>query len=795
MSSIQTMGPCPSPLMVVSSEVTGNMPLSQSEHWELEKQVTEAGLILNGMFLTAVTGSAALTSIPISKLLSKKHSPGTTHWAGLYVPDALLAERDRVWQEISLARPEVVCGLDDLALFVLTGKVSCRKWRGSILQAQVGDHKFKVIPTLSPAAVFREWDMRGTVVIDWKRVRAEWAKGPIVRKKPTTRIVRPNISQAFRYLNKVEELLRRGKTEIEVDIETRAGHISCIGVCAHDDEAICIPLMCVERPDGYWTAAEEALVMEKLGRVLCHPNADNTYQNGNYDQQYMQFWYFWQPRLGFDTMISHHSMFSTSKKSLDYLASIYCDHYEFWKDDGKNWDPSMPEEDHWNYNIDDLFYTREIRKKQEEALAVHALGWPALPSVVRFQNELSDPVLRMMERGVRTDLKARHDLGIELRAYIARQQAELEHLISQPININSPKQMMDLFYSVLGQTPIKKRKQDGSWGPSTDDDSLSKIAYREPLLAPVVELVQALRSASKFDSTYLQMPLDRDQRLRCAYGIAKTITYRFNSTENAFGTGGNLQNIPEGDEDGATPGHLPNIRKLFIPDPGYTWFDLDGDSADLRIVTWESDCRQMKEYFAAGVKPYVEIAKEFYHDPSITKHHHSYKRMKALCHATNYLGEPMGLSSRIGLPVHEIERMQKWYFAMCPEIKAWQENIKREVDGQAWIENIFGYRCYFNGRITQKTYGEAVAWKPQSGVACWINRCLKAIDTDYQAGGLSQLLLQVHDSLDGQFPTAKKEEAVAALRRLTSFAIETPSGPMVIPIGLKFSEKSWGDCE
>ena len=94
---------------------------------------------------------------------------------------------------------------------------------------------------------------------------------------------------------------------------------------------------------------------------------------------------------------------------------------------------------------------------------------------------------------------------------------------------------------------------------------------------------------------------------------------------------------------------LPNIRKLFVPDPGYTFFDIDLDSADLRIVVWESDCKEMKQMFAEGLKPYVEVAKEYYRDPTITKSHPAYALFKALCHGTNYLGTAAGLAGRIGL--------------------------------------------------------------------------------------------------------------------------------------------------
>jgi len=51
-----------------------------------------------------------------------------------------------------------------------------------------------------------------------------------------------------------------------------------------------------------------------------------------------------------------------------------------------------------------------------------------------------------------------------------------------------------------------------------------------------------------FLSTFIMMPLDQDSRMRCSYNICGTETYRFSSSKNAFGSGGNLQNLPKGDE-------------------------------------------------------------------------------------------------------------------------------------------------------------------------------------------------------------------------------------------------------
>jgi len=235
---------------------------------------------------------------------------------------------------------------------------------------------------------------------------------------------------------------------------------------------------------------------------------------------------------------------------------------------------------------------------------------------------------------------------------------------------------------------------------------------------------------------------------------------------------------------------LPNVRKLFIPDPGMTFFDIDLDSADLRIVAWESNCLGLKEMFHANLKPYVEAMKIFYDDPTLTKSHHSYPTFKAFAHATNYLGTPAGLSPKLGLSVRELERMQDWYFSLFPEIPLWQESVRASVNNRKYVENIFGYRIYYFDRIVSDTYNKAIAAIPQSTVACIINRGLRNL---YERERRVQVLLQVHDSLAGQFPTELSSEMVP--RIIEECSIELPyDEPMVIPVGIKTSEKSWGDC-
>lgn len=800
-------GPSPSPLLIVGEapsdkDCESRRPFSSTSGWLLDAVLKDAGLHRQMAFLTNVCRERPPGNDPESWMARKVKDRTIAHREieGQFVLPPIVAGRDLLRQEVLACRPTAVVAMGNLALWALTGLWGVRKWRSSILQGEIDGFKFKVIPTYSTGAVLREWPLRGVLVHDLRRVKTELGRGGVVSIPKYNFIIRPTFDQAKSTLRMLLGRLDASDTPIPLssDIETRAGHTACVCFAWTPTDAISIPWMCVERPAGYWTLEEEVELIRLCNRIQTHPKAEMIWQNGAYDHQYEHRWHFVLPNMGWDTMVAHHAMFSISPKALDHLSSLYCDYHRYWKDDGRNWDPSkMPEEQYWTYNCEDGVRTFEIAANEKEVIGALTPSWPKLPSVVGFQHRVQPAIVRMMLRGVRSDDVSRARIATELSTRIATLETEINHLAGEPLNIRSPKQMTEFFYDRLYQTPIYSRGPGNVRGNRTcDDDALATIGSREPLLRPLIARIQAVRSAGVFRSTFIEMARDVDGRLRCSYNVAGTVTYRLSSSENAFGSGGNLQNVPTGDEAEEALIPLPNVRKLFLFDPGFMGFDLDGDSADLRIVTGESGCKQMQAYFASKAKPYVEIAKEFYRDPTITKHHPSYKRMKALCHGSNYGGEGAGLASRIGLPVHEVERIQKWYFGMCPEIRAWQLDILSQGEKRGYIENPFGNRLYNWDRWSRKVGNEFLAWTPQSSVGQWVNRILVAIDDlDTRLDADIQLLLQVHDSLTGQFRLDKAGEHEATIRRVADIPIQCKHELVRIPIGLKTSTKSWGDCE
>ena len=788
---IRPTGPCPAKVMIVGEapgerEVAEGQPFVGFSGQELSKMLQEAGIMRSECFITNVVRIRPPGNDINAFIAQRKSDISAQHimMRDKFVLPAVRDDFELLKREIEMCQPNVIIAFGNVALWALTGQWGITSWRGSVMECDLEmalDYKPKVIPAYHPAMILRQWSWRQIAIHDLRRAASQSKFREVIRPD-YNHVIRPDYSTAVTVLHQLYQQVCERPGKIAVDIETRAGHIACIGLAWSDRDAICLPLMCVERPEGYWPIEQETQIAFALYQLLTHPNCEVIGQNFSYDAQYFWRHMHFLPRLKRDTMLTQHTLFSNLQKGLDFLSSMYCEHHLYWKDEGKEWDAKTGEDQLWTYNCKDAVITFEVDTAQQAAV-----DQMRLREVHDFQQRLFWPVLESMNRGLRVDTSSRADFAMSLMDEIAKREQWLIDTLGEPLNIKSPLQMKRMFYETLGQKPVLSRK---TGGVTCDDEALRKIAEREPLLLPVTKKIAELRSLGVFLSTFINAPLDTDGRMRCSFNIGGTETYRFSSSKNAFGSGLNLQNIPKGGGDDEL--ELPNVRSLFIPDPGMTFFDIDLSSADLRIVVWESDEPDMKALLKAGLDPYTEIAKEFYHDPSITKKDPRRQTFKSFAHGTNYLGTAKGLAERLGLGVHEAEKTQKWYFGRFPKIKKWQDDLKDQVYKRRMVQNVFGYRCYFFDRIEGTIFNQAAAWIPQSTVACLINRAYVKI---YEELPEVQILLQVHDSLAGQFPTHLGDWMTNQIVAKAEIELPYPGDPLVIPVGVKTSTASWGDCD
>jgi DNA polymerase I len=242
---------------------------------------------------------------------------------------------------------------------------------------------------------------------------------------------------------------------------------------------------------------------------------------------------------------------------------------------------------------------------------------------------------------------------------------------------------------------------------------------------------------------------------------------------------------------------MPNIRKMFIPDPGMTIFDVDLAGADAQVVAYEAEDSDLIAAFAAGLDVHSKNAEDMWGHAFTSlpgdKHHGPKHRKRQECkqgvHLTNYGGSPRAAAKVLGWTVREAESFQRRWFSLHPGIKTnFHGRIERDLTQRRMVVNRFGYRRIYFDRI-ESVLPQALAWVPQSTVA----------ETSFR-GGLSleqrcpwvQMLLQVHDSLVFQVPH-ERENDLAALREGLACPIPYAT-PLIIQWGLARSRTSWGDC-
>jgi DNA polymerase-1 len=404
-----------------------------------------------------------------------------------------------------------------------------------------------------------------------------------------------------------------------------------------------------------------------------------------------------------------------------------------------------------------------------------------------FSKSLQAPVLEMRLRGVLVDEGWRQETILSYDRDLQRIKTQLDRILAEgigyPINWNSPAQLKNLLYRVLGLPIQKKRNQKGQYVETADRDALEKLDQYF-LAQPIISHILALRDIGKKIGV-LRTSVDKDGRMRTSYNIAGTTTGRFSSSLSDFGTGTNLQNIEE------------RLRRPFIADPGMKFAYIDLEQAESRLVgaiEWNlfgdpryldacesgdlhtSVCRLAwtELGWTGDLKKDREIADQpFYRQ-------HSYRHMaKVLGHGTNYAGKPYTMAKHTKLEAPLISAFQSKYFNAFPSHLRWHAAVQSELLTRGSHTTITGRRRWFFGRRTDDTtVREAIAYGPQGAVGDILNAGMLAV----WRSGLCQLLLQIHDAILVQYPEDQEDIIVPQLLELIKVPIELNNGrTLIIP--------------
>lgn len=696
---------------------------------------------------------------------------------GIYYNDAkrenptggLLEAHERLRRLVRENRPNVVVALGNEALYALLGKRAVTKWRGSILACE----GVKVIPTIHPAMIMREYKFRPQALFDLCKAKKESLTPNFPPLPVDELIVAPsfdNVMQHFELLNK--------QPYIAFDIETAMDihQILCIAFAWHPNKAISIPIF--HQDHSFWTPEQELGIIRELRRLFTNKNIKFIAQNAQFDMSYIKRQWDIDIDVWLDTMIAHHCVYPELPKGLGFLVSVYTN-YPYHKDIAEHETLS----DFWRYNCMDAARTYECAfeiKKEAEEFGT----WNLYKSL---SGNLIKPLFEMQTTGILIDVEKRKELDRNLEADLAHLQQRLDTAIGHPVNVSSPKQMCALLYEELKFPPVYRDRKDAKTGEkkktiTADDDALEELDRKFPG-SIIFKLIQDIRSIQKLLSTYVRAELDPDNRIRCSYMITGTETGRLSSRANAYDTGTNLQNIPRG----------PLIRALFIADPGHFLVNADLSQAEARVVAYLAQDERLQTVFSQGGDVHKRNASIVFKKPAeqITEQERDLGKM--LVHASNYGLGADKFARNIGVTKARAEELLNAYHANYPRIKRWHQEVEMELRRTRTLTTPLGRKRIFFGRINNDLAREGIAYVPQSTVGDLLNLGLIRAYNNLPPGW--RIILQVHDSVMFQVPD---ETPPMHIYKFIHHYFEIPltihGKTFTIPVDIKVG-KNWGELK
>jgi len=142
--------------------------------------------------------------------------------------------------------------------------------------------------------------------------------------------------------------------------------------------------------------------------------------------------------------------------------------------------------------------------------------------------------MEMEFNGILTDTEGIQKTKKEYEEKIIKLQGQLNEIVGKELNVNSSKQMIAYFYGICMIKPyINKKTKNATCGTV----ALHRIAKKGDKGSTEAKLIIKIRKYGKLVSTYFNIEVDEDKRLRCNHKISGTVSGRIATEKTYFGTG------------------------------------------------------------------------------------------------------------------------------------------------------------------------------------------------------------------------------------------------------------------
>jgi len=402
-------------------------------------------------------------------------------------------------------------------------------------------------------------------------------------------------------------------------------------------------------------------------------------------------------------------------------------------------DDGAEEDDNQNNMLETsaaILLGKKIRKDMEAA------------SLNGLYENIEEPLLKvlsMMEsEGVKVDMGQLRKYAAGLAKEMNEIQERVREMAKEPdLNIMSPRQIGVLIFEKLKLDPSIKPKKGFRYNYPTDEDTLSALSHKHPIINEILEY----RGVKKLLSTYIE-PLPNyvspvTGRIHTTFNQALTATGRLSSSKP------NLQNIPIRTERGK------EIRRAFIPSrKDGLIVSADYSQIELRIMAHLSCDTHLINAFNEGMDVHAMTAAKIF-GIKIEDVTSAQRRIaKTANFGIMYGISAFGLAQRLNISRGEARKLIEDYFENFPAISSFIQDTLTSARENGYVETIFGRRRYLpeinsrNGTTRALAERTAINAPIQGSSADIIKLAMIRVDKRLAEEGLtSRMVLQIHDEL------------------------------------------------
>lgn len=567
-------------------------------------------------------------------------------------------------------------------------------------------------------------------------------------------------------VDSLKALVSRLKTArlVAVDTETTSTNpmlAKMVGLSfsIQKDEAFYIP--CAHRYLGVPDQIPLAKALEILKPVLENPAILKVGQNIKYDWIVLERHGVMLNGITFDTMLASY-LINPSKRAhnLDQIALDFLDHKTITYEDltGKKGKKAatfdtVPIDKATPYACEDADVTLMAYHLLNEKMETLGLS--------KLFHEVEMPlvsVLKDMEiAGVTVDRDKLHELSKSFDHQLRIAEKSIYDMAEETFNINSTQQLGRILFEKLG-LPVQKKTRKKT-GYSTDVEVLTTLANQHEL----PKLVLRHRTLSKLKSTYADALMGlihpETSRIHTSFNQTVTATGRLSSSDP------NLQNIPIRTKEGK------EIRKAFIPKPGWKMLSADYSQIELRILAHYSEDKILSKAFEEEEDIHTRTASEVFQVfPSFITEDLR-RQAKIINFGIIYGMSPFGLAKSLNISQKMAKAYIDNYFGRYKGVKAFIEKMVEDTRKSGQTTTLLGRIRLLpeikSKNVTERHFAERTAINtPIQGTAAdLIKVAMINVDNELRSRNLKTvMLLSVHDEIVFEVPPEEVDAASALIK-------------------------------